>query len=93
MEKYTEVIAANPKVELIHVSLDSSEDSAEEWAAAEKFPWLTVAPGDVERSDLKEYHTSGSVPFYTLVDGEGNSIATGSSGVFSKIAELGTGAE
>ncbi len=93
MEKYTEVVAENPKVEMIHVSQDSSEDAAEGWAASEKFPWLTILPGDVERSDLMEYRTRGVVPFYTLVDGSGNEIATGSSAVFSKAAELGASNE
>lgn len=88
MEKYNTTVAENPKVEMIHVSLDSSEDSAEIWAAADGFPWLTVLPDDVERSDLKTYHTSGSVPFYTMIDASGEVVATGSSAIFKKVGEL-----
>ena len=88
MEKYNTTVAENPKVELIHVSLDSSEDSAETWAAADGFPWLTVLPDDVERSDLKTYHTSGSVPFYTMIDASGEVVATGSSAIFKRVGEL-----
>ena len=73
---------------MIHVSLDSSEDSAETWAAADSFPWLTVLPDDVERSDLKTYHTSGSVPFYTMIDASGEVVATGSSAIFKRVGEL-----
>ena len=73
---------------MIHVSLDSSEDSAETWAAADGFPWLTVLPDDVERSDLKTYHTSGSVPFYTMIDASGEVVATGSSAIFKMAGEL-----
>ena len=73
---------------MIHVSLDSSEDSAETWAADAGFPWLTVLPDDVERSDLKTYHTSGSVPFYTMIDASGEVLATGSLAIFKRIGEL-----
>ncbi len=93
MEKYKEVIANNPKVEFIHVSQDSSEDAAEEWAAAAAFPWLTVVPGDVERSDLLEFKSANSVPHYVMIDAAGNKVANGSAEVFSKIAELASGTQ
>lgn len=91
MERYEQEIAEIPNVVMIHVSRDSSEDSAENWAASEGFPWLTVLPDDAERSGLLDYHTRKVVPFYALVDGEGKEIATGSSAVFSKALELGGG--
>jgi Thioredoxin-like len=93
VEKYKEAIANNPKVEFIHVSQDSSEDAAEEWAATAAFPWLTVIPGDVERSDLLEFKTANSVPHYVMLDAAGNKVANSSAEVFSKIAELASGAE
>ena len=93
MEKYKEVIANNPKVEFIHVSQDSSEDAAEEWAATAAFPWLTVLPDDVERSDLLEFKTANSVPHYVMLDVAGNKVANSSAEVFSKIAELASGAQ
>lgn len=88
MEKFKESIADNPKVEFIHISRDQSEDSAEEWAAANGFPWLTVLGGDAERSGLLEYRTRNSVPHYSLRAADGTELANGSSAVFSKIAEL-----
>ncbi len=82
------MIADNPKVEMIHVSQDFDEDSAEKWAADTSFPWLTVLPEDVERSDLMKYKSSQGVPFYTMVDSAGEVIATGSSAIFKKIGSL-----
>lgn len=89
MEKYNEVIAENPNVEMIHVSLDSSEDAAEGWAASNQFPWLTVLPKDVDRSKLKDYMTRNAVPHYSLRTANGEELANGSSAIFRKIEELG----
>ncbi len=88
MEKYNQEIADNPDVELIHVSRDQSEDAAEEWAEANQFPWLTVLPGDVDRSKLLDYRARNSVPHYTLRTADGEELANGSSAVFNKVAEL-----
>ncbi len=88
MERFAKEVAGNSRVEFIHVSRDQSEDRAEEWAAQEEFPWLTVLPGDVERSGLLEYHTREVVPFYALVDGDGKELATGSTDVFAKLSSL-----
>lgn len=90
METYNRDIAQNPKVTFIHVSHDRDEDAAEEWAAKESFPWLTILPRDVEKSDLLKYKTANSVPHYILLDAAGNHLAGGSSAVFSKIASLTT---
>jgi hypothetical protein len=88
VEKYNSSIADNPKVEMIHISRDSDEDAAEQWAADAGFPWLTVVPGDVARSKLMKYRTSNAVPFYTMVDSSGGVVATGSSAIFNKVASL-----
>lgn len=88
MEKFNASIADNPKVEMIQYSYDRSDSAAKEWAQNEGFPWLTVLPDDTDRSKLKEYHTSRGVPFYTMLDKDGNSVATGSGAIFSKIAEM-----
>ncbi len=93
MEKYNASIASNPKVEMIHVSRDQADDAAQDWAAAEGFPWLTVLPGDVERSDLLQFRTRNAVPFYTMVDKDGNEVANGSGAIFAKVAELGDSSE
>lgn len=73
---------------MIHVSRDRDEDAAEEWAASNGFPWLTVLPGDVERSDLLDYRSANSVPHYSLRDKDGKEIANGSAAIFSKLKEL-----
>jgi hypothetical protein len=88
VEKYNEKVAENPKVEMIHISRDREKDAAQDWAAAEGFPWLTILPDDAERSGLLEYRTKSVVPFYALVDANGEELATGSSAIFNKIAEL-----
>lgn len=91
MEKYNDTIAGNAEIEMIHISLDSDEDSAEEWAAKEGFPWPTVMPDKVERSGLRTYKTTNGVPEYHLVDAEGNTVVAGThdgTAAFSKIKEL-----
>ena len=88
MDSYQSVIAENPKVVMIHVSQDRDEDAAKEWAAEHSFPWLTVLPGDVDRSDLLEHKTRNAVPHYVLLDSEGNMLANSSSDALNKIKEL-----
>lgn len=88
MESYTKEIAENPKVALIHISHDNDEDSAEDWAAKENFPWLTVLPGDRVADDLIELKVRNSVPHYLLVDAEGELLAEGKSEVLSKAGGL-----
>ena len=74
MEKYKEHIANAENVEFIHISLDNGDDAAERWAEKESFPWLTILPDNVEKSSLREYKTTKSVPEYHLVDAEGNTV-------------------
>ena len=91
VEKYNSVLADTQKVVFIHVSLDRSEDLAEAWAAKESFPWLHILPDDVGKSGLKEYHTTGAVPCYVMLDAEGEVVvpgSAGSTGVFKKAAEV-----
>ena len=72
---------------LIQISGDNSEDDAEEWAAKENFPWLTVLPGDRTIRDL-DLRSRKAYPSYLLVDAEGNIVAQGSGEVMSKVASL-----
>ena len=92
MEKYNKYVADSSNIEFVHISLDSDKDAAEEWAAKEKFPWLTVLPKNVKRSGLREaYKTTNSVPEYHLVDSNGKTIVAGTpsgEAAFAKIAEL-----
>ena len=93
VETYNDVVAGSPNVEMIHVSRDRSDDDAEEWAEEEGFPWYTVLPDDVEDSELMEYRPNNSVPYYVIVDAEGNSLASGSTAVFAKAKEVGGSVE
>jgi hypothetical protein len=91
VEKYKKHIADNPDVEMVHVSLDKSEDPAEEWAAKEGFPWPTILPDKVDRSEMRDYKTTGFVPEYHLIDADGKTVVAGASnsaGAFAKIAEM-----
>jgi len=74
---------------MVHISLDSDKDSAQNWAKKESFPWLTILPERVKKSGLREYKSTKYVPEYHLVDAEGKTIANGQAQVFAKIAELG----
>ena len=87
MEKYNKTVEGNEKVEMIHVSLDQSEDAAEKWAAKEGFPWYTVLPGDVKRSGLREYKETRFVPEYALLSADGERIGSGSN-VFDQVKKL-----
>ena len=88
MAKYNKEVAGNKNVEFIHVSLDSNEDAALEWAKQENFPWLHVMKENASKANLSKYHTSGSVPFYCFVDKDGKVLAKGSQASFAKAKEV-----
>ncbi len=90
MESYNEKLADLSNVKFVHLSLDRSEDDAEEWAEKESFPWLTVMPEDVEKTEIE---VAKGVPEYRMVDANGEVVATGKSAVFAKAAEIGKQAE
>ena len=87
-EKYKKSIAKNAKVAFVHVSQDYETKDAEKWAAKEKFPWLTVLPENYQGSGLRDYYTEAIVPFYTMVDAQGEEVARGAEAIFAKIGEL-----
>ena len=87
METYKKEIATNDQVELIHVSLDSSDDAAEKWAEKHNFPWPTIMNHKAEKSGLEEFKGRG-VPHYALIDKNGKEITTGKTDSFAKIKEL-----
>lgn len=90
MESYHSEIASNPKVELIHISRDDSEDRTEEWAKKEKMPWPILLKEDTDgETFIFPYFPDGrfGVPSYILVDREGKEITRGRSAVFQKIKE------
>jgi len=88
VKSYTEWIENNPKVEFVHISLDRDGSAAARWASGAGFPWLTVLFRDSGRSGLLQYRTADSVPYFVLVDADGNSVANGASAAFAKISEL-----
>jgi Thioredoxin-like len=87
VKKYNSVVDGNPKVEMIHVSLDRDESAAEDWAVKEKFPWYTVLPDDVSSSGLREYKTTNFVPEYALLNANGERLGSGSE-VFDQVKDL-----
>ena len=72
---------------MIHVSRDREDDAAQNWAANEGFPWLTVLPRNVKRSGLMDYRQGNAVPSYSLIKADGEIVATGPR-VFAKAKEL-----
>lgn len=72
---------------MIHVSLDQNLEAAAEWAASEKFPWLTVLPDDVDASGLNRFKNGNFVPDYSLVRADGKKIGSGV-GIFDKASKL-----
>jgi len=88
IEKYKEHIESNPLIEFIHVSEDEGEGSAENWARKQEFPWLTVLPKQAKRSKIFQYKTRNVVPFYILVDAQGEQLAVGRNKVFAKLTAL-----
>ncbi len=87
MKQYKSEVADNPKVELVHVSLDNDEKAAEAWAGKEGFPWPTVMRADMASSGLDAFAPQG-IPNYKLIDKDGNVVAEGKGAVFQKIATL-----
>ena len=88
MESYKKHIADNPKVAMVHISLDEQESAAAKWAAKEGFPWLTILLPKVKESGFEEL-TSGLVPDYLLLSADGTVLAKGKEDCFKKIASLG----
>ena len=86
MEKYRKQIVPNPKVELIHVSLDDEEAEATKWALEGKFPWPTVLAEHYEETGLSEYGAFSGESF--LVDSAGKIISKDEKEAFRKIANL-----
>lgn len=87
MGKYNDAIAGNDKAEMIHISVDRSDDAAEKWAASAGMPWPIMLPKKANKSSLKKYAGRG-VPHYVLVDKDGKKITEGRGAVFSKLKEL-----
>lgn len=86
MEKYKSQIAPNPKVELIHVSMDEKEAAATKWAIEGKFPWPTLLGKHYEPLGLGEFGAFAGESY--LIDRDGKVVTTDENEAFTKIAAL-----
>lgn len=87
MEQYNKLIAANPKVEFIHASLDDDMEDATKWAKRAKFPWPTVFPDQHEAAGLGKLMEIGA-PESVLIDKDGTVLTRDEAEAFARIAEL-----
>ena len=69
---------------MIHVSLEDAGEH-EKWAQKETFPWLTLPKEEI--GEFIENLSGRGVPYYVLVDFDGNVIAQGSGAVFDYIKQ------
>lgn len=88
MKSYNNKIAPKKNIEFILYSLDSSDDSALDWAKKEKFPWAHILSDKHSKSGLSKYKKR-FVPYFVMIDGAGEILAEGKNGVFAKAEELG----
>ncbi len=88
MEHYQELIAPNPRVAMIHASLDDDVADAAKWARAEKFPWPTVLLDEHEATGLDTLGGQEQVPDTVLVDKDGKVLTRDEEEAFAKIAAL-----
>ena len=91
VEAYKRDVATNPKVELIHLSLDLDEQKALSWARKERFPWPTLLKNDTGKELLS--HHRGGVPAYVLVDRSGNLLASGKREIWDRLRKMAPGKE
>jgi len=76
---------------MIHISTDKTLDKAKEWALSAKLPWLTLMHANSEAFNPSKYNPDGFLPYYVLIDGDGQLLIDGSEkpdSVFTKIKEL-----
>ncbi|MDF1814564.1 MAG: hypothetical protein P1V20_20330 [Verrucomicrobiales bacterium] len=82
-EKYRKFITGNNRLELIHISLDQTDNHAESWARKEQFPWPTILPSNCVTTksgyfyDLLVAQKNGSIPNFILLGKDGSTIAHG----------------
>ena len=82
MKIYNNKIKDNDKVCFILCSLEE-EGALVSWAKKEGFSFPIVTNDKLKRSGLEKFKGRG-VPFYALVDKEGNIISQGNSPPFDK---------
>ena len=87
MEKHKKLIADNPKVVMVHFSLDDTVEDAADWASKDKFPWYTVFTPDDDPTGLADLGGE-EVPEYLLLDATGAVVARGEADAFTMIAAI-----
>ena len=87
MEKFNTLVANNPNVEMIHISLDRDSSAAAGWAVADSLPWFHIVPENAESSGFLKFKSHGFVPEYALLKADGTRLATDGD-VFPKIKAL-----
>ena len=85
VEKYEASVPENSTIAMIHISLDQDDEAANQWASEENFPWLTLLPGDRQRSDLMQYKTTNSVPEAIVYRANGELFAKGTKAAFELV--------
>ena len=88
VEKYNAKIKDNKNVEMIYVSRDRSEDAMEAFMAEYEMPWPAIDFDKMEKWKLAWEIYGRAVPFYALVNAEGEVMAKGSGAVFAAIDQL-----
>jgi len=84
---YNEQIKKNESIELIMLSVDKDPSDALSWAKKENFPWPTILESEISKHSEKwnfYQEIESIVPFYMLIDGDGNVLATDKKTAFEK---------
>jgi hypothetical protein len=77
VEKYKAIVAENPKVVMIQLSLDRNKEAAEGWAVKDKLPWYTVLPSEYRSGGFAKYKSTRYVPEYGLFSADGKRLGSG----------------
>jgi len=88
VKTYNKKIAPKKNIEFILFSLDRSDEPALKWAKKESFSWAHILPDKHRKSRLLKYKKP-FVPYYVMIDKEGEILAEGKDGILAKAKELG----
>lgn len=87
MEQYHTLIGPNPKVAMLHASLDEEMKEATKWARKEAFPWPTIFMEHHKSTGLEDL-SNLEVPETVLVDKDGTILTRDEEEAFARIAAL-----
>lgn len=77
VKDYNELVANNPKVEVVMCSCDHTMEKAQAWAAKENMPWPLMMEADYSKISFINAVSPRGIPTMVLLDKDGNKIATG----------------